>query len=56
VARAKIALLSKRLGLELKQTYAKEGKSLRRRAGGYAHCAARTGHLATSLPGEAAPR
>lgn len=37
VARAKIALLAKRAGLELKQTYAKEGKSLRRRAGGYAH-------------------
>jgi IS5 family transposase len=37
MARAKIALLSKRAGLELKQTYAKEGKSLRRRAGGYAH-------------------
>ena len=36
-ARAKIALLAKRSGLELKQTYAKEGKSLRRRAGGYAH-------------------
>ena len=37
VSRAKIALLAKRAGLELKQTYAKEGKSLRRRAGGYAH-------------------
>ena len=37
VARAKIALLAKRAGLELKQTYAKEGKSLRRGAGGYAH-------------------
>lgn len=37
VARAKIALLARRLGLELKQTYAKEGKALRRRAGGYAH-------------------
>ena len=37
VARAKIALLAKRAGVELKQTYAKEGKSLRRRAGGYAH-------------------
>lgn len=37
VARAKIALLAKRAGVELKQTYAKEGKALRRRAGGYAH-------------------
>ena len=37
VARAKIALLAKRAGLELKQTYAKEGKSLRRGAAGYAH-------------------
>ncbi len=37
VARAKIALLARRAGVELKQTYAKEGKSLRRRAGGYAH-------------------
>ena len=37
VARAKIVLLAKRAGVELKQTYAKEGKSLRRRAGGYAH-------------------
>ena len=37
VSRAKIVLLAKRSGLELKQTYAKEGKSLRRRAGGYAH-------------------
>lgn len=37
VARAKIALLARRAGLELKQSYAKEGKTLRRRAGGYAH-------------------
>ncbi len=37
MARVKIALLAKRAGLELKQTCAKEGKSLRRRAGGYAH-------------------
>lgn len=37
VARAKIVLLAKRAGIELKQTYAREGKQLRRRAGGYAH-------------------
>ena len=28
---------AKRVGISLKQTYAKEGKALRRRAGGYAH-------------------
>ncbi|MCU0933122.1 MAG: IS5 family transposase [Thiobacillaceae bacterium] len=37
VARAKIVLLAKRAGIELKQTYEREGKQLRRRAGGYAH-------------------
>lgn len=37
ISRTKIALLAKRAGLELKQTYAKKGKSLRRRADGYAH-------------------
>ena len=28
---------AKRVGIQLKQTFAKEGKALRRRAGGYAH-------------------
>lgn len=37
VARAKIAQLATRAGIKLKQSYAAEGKQLRRRAGGYAH-------------------
>jgi IS5 family transposase len=37
VAREKIARLAKRAGIKLKQTHAAEGKTLRRRAGGYAH-------------------
>lgn len=37
VARAKIARLSKRAGLQLKKTHEREGQVLRRRAGGYAH-------------------
>lgn len=37
VARAKIARLAKRAGLQLKMTHEREGQSLRRRAGGYAH-------------------
>ena len=37
VAREKIARLAKRAGIKLKLTHAREGKSLRRRAGGYAH-------------------
>ena len=37
VARAKIVLLAKRAGIELKQTCAREGKPLRRHAGGSAH-------------------
>jgi IS5 family transposase len=37
VARAKVVLLAKRAGIELKQTFEREGGSLRRRAGGYAH-------------------
>lgn len=37
VARAKITRLAKWAGLKLKQTYEREGKSLRRRAAGYAH-------------------
>ena len=37
VARRKVALEARRVGLELKQSYEKEGRQLRRRAGGYAH-------------------
>src|ERR1700722_15201053 len=37
VARARLVQLAQRAGLGLKQTYAREGKRLRRRAGGYAH-------------------
>ena len=37
VARAKIARLAKRAGLKLKMTHEREGQTLRRRAGGYAH-------------------
>ncbi len=37
VARTKIARLAKRAGLKLKMTHEREGQSLRRRAGGYAH-------------------
>ncbi len=37
VARAKVVMLAQRAGLVLKQTFAREGKHLRRRAGGYAH-------------------
>lgn len=37
IARHKVVALSKRAGIALKQTYAKEGRQLRRRAGGYAH-------------------
>lgn len=37
VARGKIALEARRAGVELKQSYEKEGRQLRRRAGGYAH-------------------
>ncbi len=37
VAQAKIARLAKRAGLKLKMTHEREGQSLRRRAGGYAH-------------------
>lgn len=37
VARAKVVLLAQRAGIPLKQTFAKEGKGLRWRAGGYAH-------------------
>jgi transposase, IS5 family len=37
VARAKITRLAQRAGLTLKQTFEREGRELRRRAGGYAH-------------------
>jgi IS5 family transposase len=37
IARHKVVSAAKRLGLQLKQTFAAEGKQLRRRAGGYAH-------------------
>ncbi|CAG2160752.1 IS5 family transposase [Cupriavidus numazuensis] len=37
LARAKVVKLAKRAGLQLRQTFAKEGKTLRFRAGGYAH-------------------
>jgi IS5 family transposase len=37
VARDKIARLAKRAGVKLKQTHEREGKTLRRRAAGYAH-------------------
>lgn len=37
IARHKVIGAAKRAGIQLKQTFAKEGKELRRRAGGYAH-------------------
>ena len=37
IGRHKLVQAAKQVGLELKQTFAKEGKTLRRRAGGYAH-------------------
>jgi IS5 family transposase len=37
IARHKVVSAAKRAGLLLKQTFAKEGKQLRRKAGGYAH-------------------
>jgi IS5 family transposase len=37
VARVKLVQQAKRAGISLKQTFQKEGKELRRRAGGYAH-------------------
>ena len=37
IARQKVVSAAKRAGIQLKQTFAKEGKVLRRRAGGYAH-------------------
>jgi len=37
IARHKVVSAARRAGIALKQTYAKEGKALRRQAGGYAH-------------------
>ena len=37
IARHKVVSAAKRAGIQLKQTFAKEGKELRRKAGGYAH-------------------
>ncbi|MGA8863962.1 MAG: IS5 family transposase [Gallionella sp.] len=37
IARHKVVGAAKRAGIQLKQTFAKEGRELRRRAGGYAH-------------------
>lgn len=37
IARHKVASSAKRCGIALKQTFAKEGRELRRKAGGYAH-------------------
>ena len=37
IARHKVASSAKRAGIQLKQTFAKEGKALRWKAGGYAH-------------------
>jgi transposase, IS5 family len=37
IARHKVVSAAKRAGIALKQTYAAEGKTLRRKAGGYAH-------------------
>ena len=37
IARHKVVSAAKRAGIELKQTFAKQGKELRRKAGGYAH-------------------
>ena len=37
IARRKVVQAAKRAGIELKQTFEKEGKELRRSAGGYAH-------------------
>jgi transposase, IS5 family len=37
IARHKVASAAKRMGIAVKQTFAKQGKQLRRKAGGYAH-------------------
>ena len=37
IARAKVVQAAKHAGISLKQTFVKEGKELRRKAGGYAH-------------------
>lgn len=43
IARHKVVAAARRAGISLKQTYAAEGKALRRKAGGYAEC----GHKAS---------
>ena len=46
IARHKVVSAAKRTGISLKQTYAKECKTLRRKAGGYAGtCSLGTGPL-----------
>ena len=37
IARGKVVQQARRVGIKLKQTFAREGKALRRKAGGYAH-------------------
>ena len=37
IARHKIVVHAKRCGIALRQSFAKEGKALKRKAGGYAH-------------------
>ena len=37
IARHKVASAAKRVGIAVKQTFAKQGRALRRKAGGYAH-------------------
>lgn len=37
IARQKVVAAARRAGIALKQTFAREGKTLRRKAGGYAH-------------------
>ena len=37
IARGEIVQAARRSGITLKQTYAREGKKVRRKAGGYAH-------------------
>ena len=46
IARHKVVSAAKRAGIVLKQTFAKEGKALRRKAGGYAHANQRADDVA----------
>jgi IS5 family transposase len=48
IARAEVVQAAKQLGLTLKQTFVKEGRALRRKAGGYAH--ARQFNFACGVP------